>query len=84
MALTLRTSYSARDHAHAARPIGRPRPQVDDLEAAGEQRGHVCDGEVPTYAGGGGVGGLVDAYLQHRLTLLRGVVELARVAEADL
>ena len=49
-------------------------PQVDDWEAAGEQRGHVRGGEVPTYAGGGGVGGLVDAYLVHGLALLCGAL----------
>ena len=58
-------------------------PQVDDLETAGEQHGHVRGREVPTYTGGGGVRGLFDVYLGHGLMPLGGVVEPARAAAAD-
>ena len=77
MALTLRPSHSARDQSHAARATGQY------LEAAGQQRGHVPGGEVPTYAGGGGVRGLVDVYLGRGWRFWGVVVELARAAAAD-
>ena len=55
-------------------------PEIDDLEAAREQRGDVVGGQVPRDAGGGGFGRLVDVHLGDGLAFLWGIFELAWAA----
>ena len=58
-------------------------PEVDDLEAALEERGRVGGGEVSVYAGDGGGGGLVDVDLGDGLAFGGVVVQLAGAAAPD-
>ena len=58
-------------------------PQVNDLEAALEERGRVLGGEMAVDSRDGRRGGLVDVHLWHRLALLGRTVGFIGATTAD-